>query len=51
MGRTGGNKIVNFGVAQEAVDRARNLTGSGVDVKIKKALAHSLWGEMAADGR
>ena len=51
MGRTGGNKIVNFGLPTEAAPGAaqgdHNLTGQGVDVKIKRALAHSLWGEMA----
>lgn len=54
MGRTSGNKIVNFGPPSDAPEgapqgrafREQNLTGLNVDVIIKKALAHSLWGEM-----
>lgn len=50
MGRTSGNKIVNFSLPPEASAGApsgeQNLTGLSVDVIIKKALAHSLWGEM-----
>ncbi len=47
MGRTDGNKIVNFAGVDEGSGERRNLTGSTVDVIIKKALAHSLWGEIA----
>jgi tRNA-2-methylthio-N6-dimethylallyladenosine synthase len=50
MGRTSGNKIVNFSFPPEVSDgipsKGHNLTGLSVDVIIKKALAHSLWGEM-----
>jgi tRNA-2-methylthio-N6-dimethylallyladenosine synthase len=50
MGRTHGNKIVNFRLPPLTADGApcggRNLTGLSVDVIIKKALAHSLCGEM-----
>jgi tRNA-2-methylthio-N6-dimethylallyladenosine synthase len=47
MGRTGGNKIVNFSLPPDAPATAsRNLTGHRVDVIIQRALAHSLWGEM-----
>ena len=46
MGRTGGNKIVNFGIPGSLPGGDQNLTGSSVDVIIKRALAHSLWGEI-----
>jgi tRNA-2-methylthio-N6-dimethylallyladenosine synthase len=46
MGRTDGNKIVNFSLPPEAPEGGQNLTGINVDVIIRKALAHSLWGEM-----
>ncbi len=46
-GRTSGNMVVNF-CLPDSVDAEyrRNLTGSLVDVMIKKLNAHSLWGEM-----
>lgn len=46
MGRTGGNKIVNFSTIPAASEKAENLTGQRVGVIIRKGLAHSLWGEM-----
>jgi tRNA-2-methylthio-N6-dimethylallyladenosine synthase len=48
MGRTDGNKIVNFDIPPNAISPAGNLTGYSVDVIIQRALAHSLWGEMVA---
>lgn len=47
MGRTGGNKIVNFNPVQAPCREPENLTGHRVSVIIQRALAHSLWGEMA----
>lgn len=47
MGRTGGNKIVNFNLAPIPAEVPENLTGHSVSVIIQRALAHSLWGEMA----
>lgn len=47
MGRSGGNKIVNFNLAQVPAEMPENLTGHSVSVIIQRALAHSLWGEMA----
>ncbi|MFO8085100.1 MAG: tRNA (N6-isopentenyl adenosine(37)-C2)-methylthiotransferase MiaB [Desulfobacterales bacterium] len=45
-GRTSGNLVVNFSLNTGFEnDHHENLTGSIVDVMIKKAYAHSLWGK------
>ncbi|MDX9788282.1 MAG: tRNA (N6-isopentenyl adenosine(37)-C2)-methylthiotransferase MiaB [Desulfobacterales bacterium] len=41
-GRTTGNKIVNFSVEDKAA--CFDLTGTLVDVRVERAMAHSLWG-------
>jgi tRNA-2-methylthio-N6-dimethylallyladenosine synthase len=42
-GRTGTNKVVNFNCNS-------NILGHIIDVRIKEAFAHSLWGEPLIDG-
>jgi len=45
-GRTSTNRIVNFEQEQTSQTHNRNFTGRLVQVKIKKAHAHSLWGTL-----
>ncbi len=46
-GRTEGNKIVNFDWADDRETAAPEIeAGHLVDVRIKRALSHSLWGEL-----
>jgi hypothetical protein len=45
-GRTPGNIVVNFSLNTGFEnDHGENLTGNIVDVMIKKAYSHSLWGK------
>ncbi len=44
-GRTSANKIVNFCQNNGYKKKPGNLAGMLIDVKIEKALAHSLWGK------
>jgi len=49
-GRTEGNKIVNFNCADDRETAVPAIeAGYLVDVKIKRALSHSLWGEPVRD--
>ncbi|MFC1815273.1 tRNA (N6-isopentenyl adenosine(37)-C2)-methylthiotransferase MiaB [Thermodesulfobacteriota bacterium] len=43
-GRTTTNKIVNFSRGENAIHDNQNYTGKLLDVRIEKALPHSLWG-------
>jgi len=43
-GRTSTNKVVNFMISDNMKHRHDDFYGKLVQVKIEKALAHSLWG-------
>ena len=43
-GRTSTNKIINFSWNDDCIVRDDIFTGRMVNIKIEKALSHSLWG-------
>jgi len=44
-GRTSTNKIVNFSLHEKDISEAGIVPGKTIDIKIIRALAHSLWGK------
>jgi len=44
-GRTSTNKIVNFHQSADGMDIRQNFTGRLLNIRIEKALPHSLWGQ------
>jgi tRNA-2-methylthio-N6-dimethylallyladenosine synthase len=49
-GRTTANKVVNFSMEDSDTIPEEGLTGKLVDIRIEKALAHSLWGRPVGVG-